>query len=109
MDNSGFELTEREKSILGNMVSDMGFHGDWCFYVVLDQDTASYGGYVPALVFRDVQSYFTMNGPLYGDVPFVIGQTSHEAWSRCALINAYIGLDEETVQEIVESAGLDGP
>ena len=108
MDSSEPELSERERAILNNMASDMGFHGDWCFYVVADQNTATYGGYLPALVFREVQSYFTMNGPLYDDIPFVIAQTIQAARRRCALMNAHIGLDDETVREIVDSAGLDG-
>lgn len=86
-----------------HMATDMGYHGEWCFYVVPVQDIKTYGGYIPAMVFRDVQSYFSMNGPLYGDVPFVIGQNFDEARQRCELMNEHIGLDDEVVMQILES------
>ena len=69
-----------------------------------DQDIKTYGGYIPAMVFRDVENYFTMKGPLYSDIPFIIGQNLDEARLRCKLMNQYIKLNDETVNEILESA-----
>ena len=99
-------LTGQQISILNHMVKDMGYHGEWCFYVPPRQNIEGYGAYIPAMVFRDVQSYFSMNGPSYGDVPFVIGQNLDEARAMCRLVNRHIGLEEETVRDILESAGL---
>ncbi len=99
-------LSPQQKNLLESLAKDMGFHGDWCFYLPEEQDTNLYGGYIPAMVFRDVQDYFPLNGPIYGDQPFVIGQELTEAKTRCRLLNEHIKLDEETVNDILESAGL---
>ena len=99
-------LTNQQISILNHMVKDMGYQGVWCFYVPPGQNIEGYGAYIPAMVFRDVQSYFSMNGPLYGDVPFVLGKNLDEAREMCRLMNRHIGLDEETVRDILDSAGL---
>lgn len=107
MSDDEIKLSEQQKTLLDNMVRDMGDHGEWCFYVAPGQETVSYGGYIPAMVFRDVQSYFSMNGPIYGDVSFIIGQSLAEARVCCMQMNAYIGLSDEQVEEILESARLD--
>ncbi len=107
MSDTDIALSAQQKILLDNIISDMDYHGDWCFYVVAEQDTRTYGGYIPTMVFRDVQSFFPMNGPIYGDVPFIIGQTLSEARQRCKLMNEYIQLDSETVAQILESAGLE--
>ena len=107
MNKKNIGLTEQQATILDSMVRDMGHYGNWCFYVVSDQDTSVYGGYIPAMVFRDVQSYFSMNGPAYGDIPFIIGQELDEAVQRCRLMNEHIGLDKQMVEDILESAGLE--
>ncbi|MDH5444722.1 MAG: hypothetical protein OEY52_04145, partial [Gammaproteobacteria bacterium] len=85
MSQGDIGLTPQQIAILDNILNDMGYHGEWCFYVVKDQDSTSYGGYIPAMVFKDVKSYFSMNGPIYGDTPFIIGQTLEEAVLRCRL------------------------
>ena len=106
MADSDVTLSAKHIAMLDHMLSDMGYQGVWCFYVVADQDTEALGGYIPAMVFQDVQSYFSMNGPLYGDVPFIIGQTLSEARERCKLMNKHIQLTHDKVEEILESAGL---
>lgn len=106
MSNDKIELSEQQKMLLDNMARDMGYHGDWCFYVAPDQDVEIYDGYIPAMVFRDVKSYFSMNGPLYGDVPFIIGQNLAEAKTRCKLMDDYIGLENDQVEDILGSARL---
>lgn len=105
MERKHIRLSTREKVILNDLVRDMGYYGEWCFYVTAAQDHRRYGGYIPAMVFRDVPNYFVMNGPLYSDVPFIIGQTFEEARQRYRLMNEYIGLDSTTVAAILESAG----
>lgn len=107
MSDDEIKLSEQQKIILDNMARDMGYHGEWCFYVAPDQATETYGGYIPAMVFREVQSYFSMNGPLYGDVPFILGKNLAEAKMHCKLMNEHIGLDDEQVEEILASARLD--
>lgn len=107
MDENTFSLTEQQINLLDNMARDMGYHGDWCLYVVTDQDPALYGGYIPSMVFRDVQSYFSMNGPLYGDQPFIIGQTLDEARARCRLMNQHLQLNNNIVADILDSAGFE--
>ena len=103
MKDNKIELSEQQKMLLDNMASDMGHHHEWCFDVAPVQDIKTYGGYIPAMVFRDIQSYFSMNGPLYGDAPFIIGQNVEEARQRCKLMNEHIGLDDEMVEQILES------
>jgi len=107
MSSSDIKLSEQQKMLLDNMKKDMGYHGDWCFYIAADQDVEIFDSFIPAMVFRDVQSYFSMNGPLYGDVPFTVGQKLAEAKLRCKLMNEHIGLDDELVKQILDSAGLD--
>ena len=99
-------LSGQQISILDAMVRDMGYHGEWCFYVPPEQDIQLYGAYIPAMVFRDVQSFFAMNGPLYGDVPFLIGQSLSNAQEMCRQMNRHIEVYEETVRDILDSAGL---
>lgn len=99
-------LSEQQKIILDNMARDMGSHGEWCFYVAPGQETETYGEYIPAMVFQEVQSYFSMNGPLYGDVPFILGKNLTEAKMLCKLMNKHIGLDDEQVEKILASAKL---
>ena len=106
MTEDGIILSPQQKSLLDNMASDMGYHGDWCFYLIEVQDLNLYGGYIPAMVFRDIQECFPLTGPVYGDQPFVIGRELAEARLRCRLMNEHIKLDEETVSDILESAGL---
>ena len=106
MKSDDIQLSDRQMNLLNKMQKDMGFHGVWCFYVVQDQDAHSTAGYIPAMVFQDIQKTFPMNGPLYGDMPFVIGQTYEEATIICQLMNDYIGLDQDQVNEILDSAGL---
>lgn len=105
MNHASIELTAHEKIVLDNMKREMGYFKQWCLMIPAEQNTAIYGGYIPSMVFRDVQTYFTLNGPLYSDMPFIIGQTLDEATQRCRLMNEYLGLDAETVREILESAG----
>jgi hypothetical protein len=104
--NTEIKLSAQQISLLDNMLKDMGYHADWCFYVPAEQDVDVCGGYIPAMVFRGVQRYFSMNGPLYGDSPFVIGQTLEEAQARCKKMNQYARLNEEAVEDILSSAGL---
>lgn len=106
MSDNDIVLSEQQKMLLGNICRDMGYHGDWCFYVAPDQDIGIFDSFIPAMVFRDVQSYFSMDGPLYGDVPFAIGQKLAEAKACCQLMNEHIGLDDEVVKQLLESAGL---
>lgn len=106
MSKSETTLSQQQTTLLDNMIRDMGHHGDWCFYVVAGQDAEIYGGYIPAMVFRGVKSWFSMNGPAYGDIPFIIDQNVDEARQTCRQMNLYIGLSDDIVDDIIESAGL---
>ena len=106
MSKDEITLSENQITVLNILLEDMGYQGEWCFYVAPEQDITIYGGYLPAMVFGGVKSYFTMNGPVYGDMPFVIGKTFEEAKARCRLMNQHAKLTDELVTQILKSAGL---